>query len=250
MTDRGTATGRVASTRGFLPTNVAETVAWFSARSGVTNVAGAASQLDSVIGSFSGTQATGAARPTIATGINSLPTLAFASASAQELTNTTTNLVTTNATRYVLIVAKSADAAGGSLLTFRFNTAGSTRVWVLQTSTSGGNRNYMTDGVSNSTSATLAGEPSIVSPFLIEYELTLGATPIIRINRNTRPVTGIIHATGEAGATGFHIGGREAAGGEKWNGDIADIYIASGIPSAADKTKLVNYFSAVNALGL
>jgi hypothetical protein len=177
--------------RGFRPYDVAETVAWWSPRAGITNVSGAASEwgTQSPAGTFVGAQASAPARPTIATGINGNPSLAFASASSQVLSNTTVNLLTGSPATYVLVVAISTLADGGSLFTFRSSTTGG-RVWVCQAATSGANRNYVTDGVSNSTSAVVAGEPSITAPFLIEYELTAGALPVIRINGVARTVSG------------------------------------------------------------
>jgi hypothetical protein len=244
---RSASTGRITSTRPPLP-NVGETQFWFTAGHGVTDVSGAASAWSTRTGNFSCTQGTGAARPTITTNINGRNTLTFTAASNQELTNTTTNLVFTNAQRYVLIVARSAAGTGGTLMTFRFNTTGSNRVWCLQAPIAS-NLNYMTDGVSNSVAETVAA-PSLTSPFIIEYEIILGGTPVIRFNGAARTVSGTIHSAGEAGATGFHIGGREAGSGQFFDGDIADIYCASGIPSTDDKSTLRSFFANLNGITL
>jgi hypothetical protein len=244
---RSAATGRITSTRPPLP-GVGETQFWFTGSYGVTDASGAASAWKTRTDNFTGTQGTGANRPTITTNINGRNTLTFTAASSQELTNTTTNLVFTNASRYVIIVARSASAIGGSMLTFRYSTAGSARVWCLQAPVSG-NLVYITDGVSNSITETVSA-PDLTSPFILEYEITLGGTPVIRFNGVARTVAGVINSAGEAGATGFHIGGREAGPGQFFDGDIADIYCASPIPSTTDKDTLRSFFANLNGITL
>ena len=235
--------------RAWLPIDVPGYSFWFSAKAGVTDSgSGTASALADVRARgtrYTTSQATSGKRPTIATGINSRASLTFASASSQELTNTTDNPIASGVTRYVLIVAKAATdsvGGGGTLFAFRLNTTGG-RQWSCQCIRGGDNNTYyFTDAVSNNVVEPTAGAPSIASPFIIEYELTLGATPVVRINGTARTLSGSINATGELGTTGFKIG----SGGGFWNGEIGDVFCATGIPSSADKSRLRNFFSVTN----
>jgi len=236
--------------RGWKPFDVPEHKLWFTAGDGVTNASGAASAIADVRSRgtrYTASQGTASARPTIAASLNSRATLDFAKANTQALVNTTDNPVTSGASRYVLVVAKGADTTGGALFCFRTGTTGG-RVWALMAFDAGDtNFYYFTDGVSNNVvdAAGAAGKPLLTTPFIIEYELTLGAAPVVRFNGVSRTVSGTVNATADTGVTGFKIGAREAATAF-WNGSIRDVFCASPIPSLADRSRLLNFFSASN----
>lgn len=228
----------------FSPLSVPETVAWFSAIYGVTNSSGAASAWADVTNTFSASQAIGSRRPTITTNIGGNNTLTFTSSNLQKLINTTQNLVTSGTTRYVLIAGKGADGYGGSFITFRTSTAGATRVWsIAATDLLDTNFYYFTDAETNNCvdHAGAAGKPNLVQSFVFEYELTANAVPVVRFNNSSRTIDGTINVSGEDGATGFILGGRELSS-QFWNGDITDIYVASTIPSTTNKAKLRTFF--------
>jgi hypothetical protein len=238
--------------RRWAPYLVPQSKFWFSPRHAITNVSGKASawgQRWDPLGAFTAFQSDANARPTIATGINGRESLAFASANSQDLLNTTDDLVTAGDPRYVLLVAKSATVGGGTLFAFRINQTGG-RQWVLQVLDFGVGLVYFADSISNSVlDGDYATKPDFTQPFIIEYELTAGSAPVIRVNGATRPVSGTLHSDPEAGTTGFRIASRDA-GSQTWNGDLADIYCASPIPSAADKAKLLAHFALINGLPL
>lgn len=233
--------------KSFSPIDVAGSVLWLNAARNVTNVSGAASAWSSIIGTYSTAQATAGKRPTIGTGINGRATLLFTTASAQELVNTTDNLVASGAARYVLIVAK-ATSPGGALLTFRSGTVGGTApAWALMTTVQAGIMYYYTDSVANS-----LNDGSIpaayTSAHVIEYELEASQAGVVRINGLTRTSSGgTVNA--ETGSTGFRIGST-AAPNAYYEGHIADIYVAAPIPSAADRAKLRAYFALINGITL
>lgn len=233
---------RWATKRSFAPWDVPETTAWFSPRHGITNVSGAVSSWAPLLtGSPSVSQSTAGFRPLIGTGINGNESLAFDAANFRRLRNTTDNLVAAGATRYVLAVVKSADATGGSILTFRLGT----RSWALMSQDIGGNRFYFTDSVSVNANEVGAG-PDFTIPTIIEWELTVGTKAVVRVNGVARTISGG-NLVAENGTTGFDIGYRDT---KYWTGDIGDVYIASGIPSAADLAKLYSYFRLVNGFAL
>lgn len=237
---------QVAGNGAFRPYDVPETAAWFTARAGVTDVSGAASAWTSQYpaGTFTSSQASASARPTIAAGVNGEPSLLFDATASQELKNTTTNILSSGATRYVLGVGKMANTTGGSF--FMFKVGGSCcDCYIFH---SGANTQYYGDRVSLSATEAFAGSPDFTAPFLIEWELTVGALPVVRVNGVARTLTGS-NVVSDTGTTGFEIGGN-GFGGQYFPGHIADIYIASGIPSAADLAKLRAYFAAVNRITL
>lgn len=215
--------------------------AWFSSRFSVVPASGAASAVTSVPPKYTATQATSGKRPTIANNINGHPSLDFVTASSQELTNATDNILNGGATRYVLIVAK-ATTVGGSLFYFQKGS------WLLYAWNLSGTQYYFSDGV-NPYGEPAASAPSLsAAPFVIEWELAQGATPVVRINNVARTLSGTI-GVAAAGITGFAIGSA-GAGGQYWGGPIADIYIAAGVPSTANKARLRQYFALANGIAL
>lgn len=237
--------------RAWAPFDVPEFKLWLTPSAGATDAgAGACSAWSDIRARttrYATSQGTGAKRPTIGANINGRASLAFASANSQELTNTTDNPVTAGAARYVLIVAKlagSGSGSGGAFFTFRLNNTGG-RVWTLQAVNVGdGNIYFFTDAVSNNVQEAGAG-PTLTTPFIIEYELTAGQAPVVRVNNIARTLVGTISATAEAGTTGFRVGSANN-GTSPFNGNIADIFIASPIPSVANRALLRGYFSTIN----
>lgn len=235
--------------RGFRPYAVAETVAWWTARAGVTGSPASAWTTQSPAGSFTGSQATEAKRPSIGTSINGRPSLDFAGASAQVLANTTVDIVSAGATRYVLAVVKASDAVGGTILNFRLNSTGG-RFWSIMWQVIGSDTFFFTDGVA--VSNIVSGAQTVdTAAHIIEWELTTGAPVVARVDGVAQTIAGG-NIVAEAGTTGFRIGSRAGASAETghWNGSIGDIYIASSIPSAANKSALRTYFAAENGVTL
>lgn len=228
--------------RGWSPFDVPETVAWFGARERVTNVSGAASAWATTAppAAFTGTQSNASLRPAIANGINGRPTIAFTIGSNQLLADTT-DILAAGAPRYALAVAKASTSVGGTI--FQFRTTGA--VSILYPTNIGGACYYWNDGVGGLASELTATAPDITQPFLIEWELTVGAPVVVRVNGVTRVLTSS-NVSSDIGTSGFKIG--ESYAGQPWGGDVADIYIASGIPSASDRAKLRTFFSTANGL--
>jgi len=233
-------------TSGFRPYYVPETVAWWSPRAGITNVSGAASAWTTQYpgGTFTGSQASAPARPTVAAGINGNPSLLFDAAASQTLRNTTTNVLAAGAPRYVLGVGQMTSAAGGTFFSFKVGGA-ACLCYIFNT---GGNTYYYGDRLSALASEATAGAPTFTNPFLIEWELTAGALPVVRVNNVARTLTGS-NVASDTGTTGFEIAGNGFAG-QYHPGHIADIYIASGIPSVANKALLRAYFAGINGITL
>jgi hypothetical protein len=236
-----------AKRRAWMPYDVPEYKFWFTPRDGTTDAGGGAVSAWADVRArgtrYATSQATGSARPALATGINSRASLSFLKANSKELTNTTNDPVASGATRYVLAVVQSLDSVGGTVFQFRLNSTGG-RVWCLQLASPDPNFYYFTDAVSNNIIDTGAA-PTITVPTIAEWELTLGASLVVRLNGVTRTTSGSVNATADTGTTGFHIGGRAPAS-QFWNGHIADIFCASPIPSLADRARLRNYFSVAN----
>lgn len=239
--------------RVWMPFDVPEHKVWLTAGAGTTDAGGGACSAWADVRSrgtrYASSQSTGSKRPTIAVSINSRATLDFAKVSVQELVNTTDDPIASGATRYVLAVVKktaTGNATGGTIFTFRINTTGG-RVWALMYTKQGdGNTYYFTDAVSNNVIESVAASaPDVSTPILIEWELTLGATPVIRIQNVQRTLTGNLNATAELGTTGFRVGAG-ASSATPFDGSIADVFVAAPIPSDPDKSRLVNFFSASN----
>jgi hypothetical protein len=180
-------------------------------------------------------------RPAIATGINGKASLAFTIATQTLLTDTTTNILTAGAPRYVLAVAKASALIGGTILQFRTTGA----VSILYPTNLAGTCYYWNDAIGGLASEPTAGAPDFTQTFLIEWELTVGAAAIVRVNGVTRTLTSS-NVSSDSGTVGFKIGSSYA--GQYWGGDLADIYIASGIPTAANKSRLRTFFSVLNAM--
>lgn len=235
--------------RPWIPTDVAQTVAWFSPRSKFTNTSGKASDWTDQGGTFTATQATAGNRPAVANGINGFPSFTYTGASSQELTNTTQNPVSSGTARYVLAVAKSAGSGvgtGGTLFCFRLNTTGGRKYALSVAALGDANTYYFTDAVSNNVVEATAGAPTFTSPYMIEWELAAGQAMVVRVNNVARTLSGgSLNATGELGTTGFHIGSQ---GSQFYDGDIADIYIASVVPSAGDKDRIRQFIARQNGL--
>jgi hypothetical protein len=226
--------------RAFMPYDVPETVAWFSPRHNVTNASGAASAWASLSPSstYTAAQATAGKRPTIATGINSRASLDFSTLASTELNNTTDNILAGGTARYVLAVVRS-NNAGGTVFSFQKGT------WLLYAWNLSGTQYYFFDGSAAFGEAS-GGAPTLLgATFMLEWELTVGATPVVRFNGVARTLAGTI-AAAPAGTTGFSVG--SANGAQFWDGPIADVYVASPIPSTTNKAKLRTYFSIVNGM--
>lgn len=227
--------------RGFRPWSVPGTAFMFFPHVGVVPVSGAASSWATTRGGLYVTsQATPSKRPTLASGINGRPTIALAGASSQELTNTTQNIFTAGAPRYILAVAKAGNAVGGSIISFRLDTTGG-RYWSCMAQVIGGQMFWFTDGVAINGNEAGAG-PDMTQASIIEWELTVGSQAVVRVNGVARTVLGGL-IVAEAGTTGFRIGSR--AGSGFYTGDLPYIYGASPIPSAANKALLRSYYSRI-----
>jgi hypothetical protein len=211
----------------------------------VTNVSGDASAWDTAApaGVFTAAQAGAGNRPAIsATGLNGKPSILFTAANSDSLDNTTANIVAAGATRYVLGVGQLTSAAGGVFFRFKGGNPG----LICYVFSPDANVYYYGDGIALEAHELESGAPDFTQPFLIEWELTVGALPVVRVNGAARTLTGS-NVASDSGTAGFRIGSTAVAG-QYWPGHIADVYVASGIPSAADRAKLRTFFSTENRM--
>lgn len=247
--NHGIPVARLAAGLGpFNPYDVPETAFWFSPRHAVTLASGDVSSWSTQYPSVAFTAANAAAgqRPLLdATGLNGAESFLYTAANSDNLRSTTQNLFTAGATRYVLAVGKQSDAGGGCLMRCKLNSP-ACLFYIFAT---GGTTYYYSDAGAATASEPTAGAPDFTAPFLIEWELTVGAPAVVRVNGTARTLTSSNVTSDTGTATGFTIGGADVAG-QYFPGHIADIYGATGIPSAGDKAKLRTHFAALNGITL
>lgn len=229
--------------RSFRPYDVPETAFWFSPRHRVSLASGDVSSWVTEDEVFTAAQVSGQRPAFDATGVNGKEAITFTAANSDNLRSTTQNLLADGAARYVLAVGQLSSAGGGCLLRFKVGSP-SCLLYIFKPD---GNCYYYGDG-SVEAHELNAGSPDFTVPFLIEWELTVGALPVVRVNGVARTIVGS-NVTTDSGTTGFTIGGADVAG-QYYPGSIADIYCASGIPSASDKAKLRTFFRLANRISL
>lgn len=223
--------------RAWTPWEVPETAAWFSPSRGMDRVSGAVNVWDTnnIASPYVVSQATSGFRPALGTTINGRSSLVFTAGSFSHLRNAGANILAGGASRYVAAVVKNADATGGTIMSFRSGT----RYWALLAHNIGGNRFYFTDGVAVNGNEVGVG-PDFTTPRLIEWELTVGAPVVVRVDGVARTIVGG-NLVAEDGTTGFDFATR---GGAFFSFDLGDVVIASGIPSAANKAKLRTFLAS------
>ena len=172
--------------------------------------------------------------------INGLPAITCGgSGSGLFLENTSTNLVSSLATRSVIVVCKMSNTASGTAFSFRRTTTFSAMSWSL---ISGSNFIY-SDGVNGLSNQTVPTSPSTATPYALEWSFdgTTGHNLTFAHNGTSETVSSTSGVQSETGTTGFTVGAREDVPTQSFAGDIAEILVYDHVLSAPDVAALRAY---------
>jgi hypothetical protein len=198
-------------------------IAFFDARAiaGVEDGDSLASWADSV-GGVVASQANAPAQPIYrASGLSTYPAVEFST--SRYLENATTNLLTADGARTVVVVGRSSVAAGGTLFTFRRSAA----LFVCQSLTLVNGHFVYTDGAVAANNATVPNPGAELAGRFVSVHRTAGAGSKIRyrLNGSNRAVTQSGSVATLTGAAGFTVGGRADEPSLGWSGVIAEIHV-------------------------
>jgi hypothetical protein len=151
--------------------------------------------------------------------INGLPGITWNGTASQRMVNTSVNLVTSNAARTVIVVAKPAAAFGnaGSAFDFRLGS----QDFSLLMGVAGGNY-YYSDGA---LAPTISGPPSINGVATDMEWLYDGANFTVYINGALQTLSSSSGGSGDTGTTGFEVGNRLNTANQPFNGDVNEVLV-------------------------
>jgi hypothetical protein len=192
--------------------------AWFRADAGVTGGSSPTAWADQS-GNGNNLVVGSASLGFTGSSINGLPGINWNGTASQRMVNTAVNLVTSNAARTVIVVAKPAAAFGNAGTAFDFRLG--SQDFGLLMGVSGGNY-YYSNGV---LVPTISGPPSINGvPTDMEW-LYDGANFTVYINGAIQTLSSSSGGSGDTGTTGFEVGNRLSTANQPFNGDINEVLV-------------------------